>query len=499
MKNINILVAISNECEKGLISGIFEREEENFTLHITDTLATLDEVLQYQAIDIILLDFSFQNGALADWLSLWPLPHIVLVSAEEQERLKSMLNEETSSFLLREPTNKYLDLLPIMVRKVLINHEMKSRQNKDLRLSERRYMELVQALPDIVYYIDEEGRFQFLNDSIRYLGYDPLELIGKHFSVILEPEEVPQVSRKNVLQQFFGNETGPENAPKLFDERRTGERKTRNLIVKLKNKAGSVFLVRRIGSVTSYGEISAVGFKASTDDDKTRSSGSVGIIRDITEKVNREELLRNSLEEKTILLREVHHRVKNNLQLILSLISLHKHTTDNNYETPVLQTIETQIHSMALVHEQLYRSESISKINMQHYIEAIIESLFDMYAIGKSGIKSSVSAQDIYFKLEKAIPLGLIINELISNSYKYAFEGASDGLIQVEFNKNPDESFTLTLQDNGIGFEFSSAASDSGGTGLHLVEILVEQLGGTILYEMKNGAIISIRIPKDNE
>ena len=155
-----------------------------------------------------------------------------------------------------------------------------------------RYIAIIKALPDIVYRIDPEGKFIFVNDSVRNLGYDPEELIGEHFSKIVHPDDVKLFARNFVLPKYRGKVTGDDNAPKLFDERRTGTRKTRDLEIRLMVKKKKKSVDERIGTVIAFGDVSSTGhYDREIEEEDKQFLGTLGIIRDITERKKADELL----------------------------------------------------------------------------------------------------------------------------------------------------------------------------------------------------------------
>jgi putative nucleotidyltransferase with HDIG domain len=155
-----------------------------------------------------------------------------------------------------------------------------------------RYIAIIKALPDIVYRIDPEGNFIFVNDSVRGLGYEPEELIGEHFSKIVHPDDVKLFARNFVLPKYRGKVTGDDNAPKLFDERRTGIRKTKDLEIRLLLKRKKKNMDERIGTVIAFGDVSSTGhYDREIEEEDKQFLGTLGIIRDITERKLSEELL----------------------------------------------------------------------------------------------------------------------------------------------------------------------------------------------------------------
>lgn len=165
-----------------------------------------------------------------------------------------------------------------------------------LEKTERSFSNLIESLPDIVYKLDEKGKFTYLNESIKMLGYEPDELIGKHFSQIVHPDDIKKVSRYYALPEFSGKITGSKNAPKLFDERRSGDRRTVNLQLRLIPKTENNNTNRKpekIGNVISWGEVSASGhYLLNPNNNKNEFIGTIGIIRNITERVHEESSLK---------------------------------------------------------------------------------------------------------------------------------------------------------------------------------------------------------------
>ena len=219
---------------------------------------------------------------------------------------------------------------------------------------------------------------------------------------------------------------------------------------------------------------------------KTR--GVIEYVRDITPRKQAEEALRASLHEKEILLKEIHHRVKNNMQVISSLLSLQsRHLTDPKAAIEMFQESQHRIRSMALVHEKLYQSKDLSRIDFAKYLENLIMFLFHSYQVDsdRSGCKrrSGMSCSGH----QQAIPCGLIINELVTNALKHAFPGGRKGEITVSLQASGDGRFILSVSDNGVGFPAGLDFHKTDTLGMQLVTMLVDQLDGTISIERKPG------------
>jgi PAS domain S-box-containing protein len=226
-----------------------------------------------------------------------------------------------------------------------------------------------------------------------------------------------------------------------------------------------------------------------------RYNGFIGSCVDITERKVFEEQLNASLKEKEVLLKEVHHRVKNNLQIISSLLSLQAATLKDEKMLELMIESQNRIKSMALIHEKLYQTRALSKIDVRSYITELVDNLVTSYLTDRSSVKMELDIEDIEFDIDTGIDVGLIINELISNSFKYAFpkDFTGEKKISVAIKKNEKTGKVLMLiQDTGIGIrsDFDLAASES--LGLQLVDTLVQQFEGTIRFINDSGTTIEI-------
>ncbi|MCF7928675.1 MAG: PAS domain S-box protein [Spirochaetales bacterium] len=487
----HIIFAVADPEERRIIGEIVRQGDGQFSIAYPETVDEADHMLQEYPDNIIVTDFSFQNGGFAEWLFLWQRPFILIAERGEDDKISSLVLDYSCDFLVRDPEYRHLTYLPLKIQKVLRTIESAEQQNVHIQLTEQRYRELVQALPDIIYTLDSEGRFVFVNDSVRSLGYEPLELIGKHFSVILDPEYVPQVSRRTVLEEYRGQETGDEYAPKLFDERRTGERKTRNLEVRLKKKPKTGFGRGQglYGKVISYGEVSAGGFADSKE--VSPHPGTVGIIRDVTDRKIKEQIIQRSLKEKEVLLSEIHHRVKNNLQIMSSLLNLESEQIENEEYKSHFTDSQMQIQSIAMIHEHLYRSETLETINIFEYIESLCTSLFQTYRVNPEQVKLELDIEPLDIEISVAMPVALLLNELISNSLKYAFPEGKEGKITIALNKEGKKA-KMQISDDGVGLPADQSIASQESLGHTLVYTLVEQLDGSI--EMVEGAGTSFLI-----
>ena len=227
-------------------------------------------------------------------------------------------------------------------------------------------------------------------------------------------------------------------------------------------------------------------------DENRKVAKVIHVAHDITERKIAEVKIKASLEEKEVLLREIHHRVKNNMQIVSSLLGLQAHNIEDKKYKDIFIQSQTRIDSMALIHEKLYQSESIAQINFKEYIDDIVSNIFESYCT-KSNIKIDIDVESIPLKIDYAVPCGLIINELVTNCLKYAFPDGRPGIIKISVESKDNNMIKISISDNGIGIPKDLDIRNTESLGLRLVSSLAEsQLHGQIIINRDSGTEFQI-------
>ena len=206
----------------------------------------------------------------------------------------------------------------------------------------------------------------------------------------------------------------------------------------------------------------------------------------INERATVEARLTESLEEKEVLLKEIHHRVKNNLQVISSLLSLQSNYIEDEAALSNFQESQTRVRSMALIHEKLYQSEDLVSIDFSDYLDSLVSELSRSYRLNPMNVNIALNISHAMFDVDTAVPCGLIVNELVSNSLKYAFPDDRKGTIQVNLDSREDK-FALVVKDDGIGIPEEVDWQNTESLGMQLVNTLTSQLGGSIELNDSSG------------
>jgi PAS domain S-box-containing protein len=239
-------------------------------------------------------------------------------------------------------------------------------------------------------------------------------------------------------------------------------------------------------------------FPAEASISKVAVKGSMtftAILRDVTDRAAAEEKILSALREKEVLLKEIHHRVKNNLQVVASLLGLQSRSATDEQMRRMLLESQNRVHTMALLHECLYQSHNLSRIDFPDYIRQLVSHLYHSYEVQTGRVHLETKLQRLYLDLDAVVACGLIINELVSNSLKYAFPDCREGIIRIELTADSDHTAKLTVADNGVGFVGQFDLANAKTLGLRLVRTLAEQLGGTIELRMQGGAEARLTFP----
>jgi two-component sensor histidine kinase len=213
---------------------------------------------------------------------------------------------------------------------------------------------------------------------------------------------------------------------------------------------------------------------------------------EIAERKRAEEQIKASLGEKEVLLKEIHHRVKNNLQVVSSMLQLQSKNIKDKETVEMFQESRNRVRSMALVHERLYQSKDLARVDFAKYIRSLASYLCRSYGVNTNVIQLKTNLHDVFLGVDTAIPCGLILNELVSNSLKHAFPEGREGEIRIELRLDGNDKFTLMVSDNGVGLLEDLDFRNTESLGLQLVNTLVNQLEGTIELDRRGGTTFKI-------
>lgn len=325
------------------------------------------------------------------------------------------------------------------------------RMENALKESEEKYRLLVENQTDMVVKFDPEGKVLFASPSY-------CEVLGRTEESILGTNFLPLVHQED-------------------------QEKTQRALGKLHRPPYVVFLEHRMLTMNGWRWI-AWADKAIMDEEGNLEAF-VGVGRDITERKLAEDRIMRSLKEKELLLREIHHRVKNNLQIISTLLSLQSSQIEDQSVIDLYRESQNRILSIALIHENLYQSEDLTNINFANYVKNLIDDLFNSYGVDPDKIQIDMQINDIIMGIETAIPCGLIINELISNTLKHAFPQGK-GEIYLELSTKDNDKYQLIVRDNGKSFPENFKFEDTNTLGIKLISSLVNQLDGKITLNKDN-------------
>lgn len=382
-----------------------------------------------------------------------------IIQESEEKRLKARkeldMDDETYLRTHNERLINKLErrILQLQEANQALENEIRERKKltKKLEKSEKNYRELVESINDVIFILDKNGTLTYISPVMEQVsGYKQDEVLGQNFTQFVHPDDINELNSS--MQRTLAWDLEPSEF-RIF------------------SKDGDILFVRT--SSRPYIENDEI-------------MGLRGVMVDITQRKCAEEEIKKSLKEKEVLLREIHHRVKNNLQIISSLLHLQELTEDEEEVIDVLKESEGRVKSMAMVHEKVYESPSFTHLNLKNYIEKLVSGILYTYGTSKEVIKTNLDIEDININIDTAIPLGLVINELVTNSVKYAFPKSKKGTITIKIKSLPDHMEVL-VADDGVGLPEEIDPENTETIGLQLVNILVKQIEGGITLDRAHG------------
>jgi PAS domain S-box-containing protein len=311
-------------------------------------------------------------------------------------------------------------------------------------------------------FLVQDGIILYANPRVAEVaGYSRPEILGRPFDALIHPDDLPKVLE--VIGRLLKGEVS------------AGEVEYRAV-----RKDGSVFAVQAYGSQMPFRGRAAV----------------YGTLIDITERKKMENQIKGSLKEKEVLLREIHHRVKNNMQVISSLLSVQSQTIKDDTIRGLFKESQNRIRSIALVHELLYQSANLDQIEYGEYLKKMFIPLFESYNIDQRKVSIAIDAARVMIAIDKAVSCSLIVNELISNSLKHAFPGDRKGAITIRFGLDTaGGEYILEYGDNGVGLPPGLDVKTLKTLGMRLIALLTKQLDGTLEMVPGEGTRFRISFP----
>lgn len=387
-----------------------------------------------------------------------PSASIIIVPIGKKTKIKGILSIQ--SYKHNAYTIDDLDLLQGLANNCAGALE-RIQIEEELRLSEEKYRTVAETATDGILTVDSENKIMFCNPAVeKIFGYKSKELAGSLLETII-PENVWEDFQKQIIKNL-----------------KAGKIKTRTVEVEGRNKKKE-----KVPLEISFGVFN----------EKNKFNYSL-IIRDITDRKSDQEKIKSSLKEKEVLLKEIHHRVKNNLQIISSLLNLQSASLSDPKGRDILRESRNRVMAMAMIHEKLYQDKDLSKLSFDNYLKQLIDFLVSAYKNDGNKITVKYNVESIHLSLDISISLGLIVNELVSNSLKHAFKLKKNGLLEVTLARSKKE-IILEIKDDGNGFPPEIDFKNTESLGMQLVSNLVKQHEGKIKLIEIDGCCFEIKIP----
>jgi PAS domain S-box-containing protein len=352
---------------------------------------------------------------------------------------------------------------------VVLDITERKKQEELIKLSEERFRAVSDMANDYIYYarVNHDGSFKVewrYGNIERIYGYSDDEIMS-----LGGPAHLIHSDDYTIIMA---------NYPKLLSNEKVVN------IYRVYDKTGNIKWLRNY-------------LKPEWSDSESRVTGFYSAIQDITSQKEAEQIINESLREKETLIKEIHHRVKNNMQVIVSLLSLQGRKAASAELTRYLEESRNRVRAMALIHEKLYQSTDLSKIDFSGYLRTIAQELQRSYSDFSSGVDIQYKLESVFLPIDRAIPCGLIVNELLSNAFKHAFKGSIDRekTIMISLSADTSGNVVIIIADNGHGIPEDVDIDTTPSLGLSLVPMLAKQIKGDISLDRRSGTTFTISFP----
>ncbi|MCU0845548.1 MAG: PAS domain S-box protein [Spirochaetes bacterium] len=338
--------------------------------------------------------------------------------------------------------------------------ERKQAEDK-LRKSEQRMLTIIEGTHALLVSVDADGRFTYANDATAVaVGREsPEALIGKSYLEFIHPEDRQRV-RDTFLDQVSALHPSSTQELRVID---------------------------------SKGEVKWFSFLSTLLIEDGKFAGQSGVAQNITERRRAEESVKDLLAEKELLLREVHHRIKNNMSTIKSLLMLQSRSLKNPDASAALSDAANRIQSMSMLYDKLYRTSDLTDMSISKYLPPLVDEIISLFS-GGAPVRIEKHIDDFTLSVKVLVPVGVIVNELITNAMKYAFPDRTDGMILFSAKMN-DGLAVISVADNGVGLPSDIELGKSDGFGLKLVKLLAKQIKGEIMIKRGTGTKLELIFP----
>jgi len=470
-RTLNVLLAEDDPADAAAIQRALQTALPDIQVRVAGTLAAYRQAVTDRPPDVTIMDLNLPDGCALEVLTspaeAGPFPILIMTSYGNEQVAVEALKAGALDYVVKSP-EAFFGMPHSVERAMREWNLLQARKQIDetLRKSEENFRRSLDDSPLGVRVVSAAGETIYANKVfLDIYGYSNVEELNK---IPLKERYTPQS-----YAEF-------KKRRKIREEDKFGPTEYEIAIVRKNREIRHLQVFRK---------------EVFWNDAKQFQT----IYQDISERKRAEEKVRNSLAEKEVLLKEVHHRVKNNLMTIIGLIEMQETKANNEMFSPLLQELEGRIHAMALVHESLHKSEDLARIDLQNYIETMSSHIRAQFGAERD-IRFSVRAAGVEADLDIAVSCGLILNEMITNAYKHAFPGdkprAGEGKCEIAVAvKQEGGMLTLTVADNGIGLPAGLDWEKSETLGLRLIKMLSKQLNGTLEMERSSGTVFRLKFP----